>query len=1220
MRLDDPQNYKALQSTPQSPIPSAHPAQEQHAKHDDEHAQPVLAAAVRERPLRVGKLPSYHASAAAKPFPVATHRRHMATDASRRLAAPPRHTPTCTRAPRSMHADIDAENRVRLAAMSADDISAARAELLASLEPSLVESIRHRVATDAAPASAAVAAPALAAPTPAASAAAPPPRAAPRSFSDAKAAAEREADARIAELEAAGAEAARPLEERKRDFYGDIPSESAREMHAATAQMTPVSMEEAISAALREAGMHAERFDLHGELAPEDAPVSEGLHHHGDEPDRAGYTLAELLRLSRSAAPAQRAQALRVLAAIFTAQRGGALAKRIALWCREADAAPVLRLALDDGVRTGLHAALAATAALAALAGIPTADEVLAALPRSESAWRGYEEAPRARAGIWRRAGGDDDALAAMEEEAQLGQGNKSDGDLAKEACRNDLMQGWCEMALLERLRYLLEMDLLEPAACRDAIALLCGCATHSVSLASRVAATPRMADAIGALLSRAAGRRPAPRSGADERADGSTSCVDDRETCLLALALLHLVASSSREAASRLLGGGLLDSCRALVVAASSDQAAAAAVAVWRVWIAYGLTVPALEAWFPLFSKAMMQPTRLRLACALFGLLEVLCTPPAAAQASAAAAEGADVPLSLGIIDAEAAPLPDADAAILAPADAQSTTHFGHLSAYLPVALACLRAPLTTATDETPATALPAAALHFLASYARALPQQRVTQQLPLLSWCEAVAQRALLPMVQAGDAGALGWAARALAAGAEADERDGLVALELALGYTRLWWYLTRLHRGLLFHLVGASQVVGMSEARSAAGWLWRMCTVLTNGAVGRGGRLSRASHLSCAGRLSSYLCRLLDAMDSASAEPATPERAASLVALGACGLDWMRDGDETLALALLEVPLLSTRWLERLDGPVESARRREMRPLLIDPFREMLSQPRASQLDAQARAQGNTATLSFLRPPLGSGRPLPLPVDWLFVPTHSFAEQENAAEAEARQVAQLRSALELLQLLAPSPPLLWVRRSRLVARGLNVFTLCGAPWLEPHITALLQALFERITAMAPNEAVHLPSPSSRSLLAHEPAYAAEDVVRRAAEAYLSESMGDVTFTAWLLLPLRTFEPERLRLLAWGALDDLSHKLDVASPTNVQSWSAAAGGALRDGDALLGQLEASLASGNLSRAPYSSWLRRWALHQIASAVKGGGAPALAARVPAGWEEYCEL
>lgn len=59
------------------------------------------------------------------------------------------------------------------------------------------------------------------------------------------------------------------------------------------------------------------RFDFKGRLlAPAKSrhiPVTKGLHHHGEAPEAAGYTVAELGRLARSAVPAQRCVAFQTL-------------------------------------------------------------------------------------------------------------------------------------------------------------------------------------------------------------------------------------------------------------------------------------------------------------------------------------------------------------------------------------------------------------------------------------------------------------------------------------------------------------------------------------------------------------------------------------------------------------------------------------------------------------------------------------------------------------------------------------------------------------------------------------------------------------------------------------------------------------------------------------------------------------------------------------------
>ena len=63
------------------------------------------------------------------------------------------------------------------------------------------------------------------------------------------------------------------------------------------------------------------RFNFRGQLIPprlaQEIPVTEGLHHHGDAPEAAGYTILELARLARSAVPAQRCIAIQTVGRVL---------------------------------------------------------------------------------------------------------------------------------------------------------------------------------------------------------------------------------------------------------------------------------------------------------------------------------------------------------------------------------------------------------------------------------------------------------------------------------------------------------------------------------------------------------------------------------------------------------------------------------------------------------------------------------------------------------------------------------------------------------------------------------------------------------------------------------------------------------------------------------------------------------------------------------------
>jgi hypothetical protein len=63
------------------------------------------------------------------------------------------------------------------------------------------------------------------------------------------------------------------------------------------------------------------RFDFRGAILPprisRAVPMSKGLHHHGEAPEAAGYTVRELARLARSAVPGQRCVAYQTLGRIL---------------------------------------------------------------------------------------------------------------------------------------------------------------------------------------------------------------------------------------------------------------------------------------------------------------------------------------------------------------------------------------------------------------------------------------------------------------------------------------------------------------------------------------------------------------------------------------------------------------------------------------------------------------------------------------------------------------------------------------------------------------------------------------------------------------------------------------------------------------------------------------------------------------------------------------
>ena len=97
------------------------------------------------------------------------------------------------------------------------------------------------------------------------------------------------------------------------------------------------------------------RFDFKGDLLPFDDDkinVKEGLHHHGEEPNRPGYTLEELMTLSRSSNAQQASLAIQTLGSVIRNERHGRFVScfgtNILIELLNADLISVLRIAMDN--------------------------------------------------------------------------------------------------------------------------------------------------------------------------------------------------------------------------------------------------------------------------------------------------------------------------------------------------------------------------------------------------------------------------------------------------------------------------------------------------------------------------------------------------------------------------------------------------------------------------------------------------------------------------------------------------------------------------------------------------------------------------------------------------------------------------------------------------------------------------------------------------------
>ncbi|XP_041827355.1 RNA polymerase II-associated protein 1 [Melanotaenia boesemani] len=235
------------------------------------------------------------------------------------------------------------------------------------------------------------------------------------------------------------------------------------------------------------------RFDFAGTLIPptEDLPTHLGLHHHGEEPERAGYSLQELFLLSRSQIIQQRSLALSTVANILSKARDGeylsVLKGSVISTLLDAGLLFLLRFALDDGVEGVMSAAVHALKALL----VCTEDEEC--LDLTFSWFRGLASFPLLPSSQEEEDEEDEGLDEVMKETAKEKEERKSDYDVS----RQDVVKGLMKMKLLPRLRYILEVVRPSPRVVQDILQILTRVARHSSSSATQVLDCPRLMETV---------------------------------------------------------------------------------------------------------------------------------------------------------------------------------------------------------------------------------------------------------------------------------------------------------------------------------------------------------------------------------------------------------------------------------------------------------------------------------------------------------------------------------------------------------------------------------------------------------------------------------------------------------------------------------------------------------------------------------------------------
>ncbi|MBV98268.1 RNA polymerase II-associated protein 1, partial [Eschrichtius robustus] len=479
------------------------------------------------------------------------------------------------------------------------------------------------------------------------------------------------------------------------------------------------------------------RFSLQGELlAPSmDLPTHLGLHHHGEEAERAGYSLQELFHLTRSQVSQQRALALHVLAQVIGRAQAGEFGDRLVgsvlRLLLDAGFLFLLRFSLDDRVDGVIAAAVRALRALLVAPG----DEEL--LDSTFSWYHGALVFPLMPSQEDKEDEDEDEGPPAEKAKRKSPEeGNRPPSDLA----RHDVIKGLLATNLLPRLRYLLEVTCPGPSVVLDILAVLIRLARHSLESATRVLECPRLIETVI--------QEFLPTSWSPMGVRPTLSL--HRMPCAPAMKLLRVLASAGRNIAARLLSGFDLRSrlCR-FVAEAPQDLAlppeeaetlSTEAFRLWAVAASYGQGGDLYRELYPVLTRALQDVPK------------ELSSPSPQPLALQRTASLLTVLTQLTLAAGSTTPEPRSDSAEASLSATPSSVTWTQVSGLQPLVEPCLRQTLKLLPRPEMWSALgpvPTACLLFLDAYYQAWSQQPGVCPGDWLQDTERLSEELLLPLL---------------------------------------------------------------------------------------------------------------------------------------------------------------------------------------------------------------------------------------------------------------------------------------------------------------------------------------------------------------------------------------------------------------------------------------------------------------------------------------
>ncbi|XP_066540169.1 RNA polymerase II-associated protein 1 [Hoplias malabaricus] len=908
------------------------------------------------------------------------------------------------------------------------------------------------------------------------------------------------------------------------------------------------------------------RFDFSGTVIPpsEDLPTHLGLHHHGDEPELAGYSLQELFLLSRSQLTQQRSLALNTLAHILSKASSGeyssSLKGSVLAPLLDAGLLFLLRFSLDDNVEGVMSAAVNA---LRALLVSPDDEEIMdnmfpwllgmATFPLLPST---QEEEDEDDAGL--------DEF--MKETAKEKEQRKTDHDVAGV----DVIKGLLKMQLLQRLRYILEVVRPAPHVVLNILEVLFRIARHSASAATQILDCPRLMETIMLEF--------LPCSWAPSTSSAPPSLYGFPVST--AMKLLRVLASAGRHACARILNslGGRERLSRFLAAEPSElllDQREAIccsteALRLWAVAASYSQACNLYIDLYPTLVKALQATHRPSAPSESLLMLKLH-------QMKALLVLLTQVTHTAGCHQELQSALLNSQGTESLPPPPVTWSHVTGLQAIMIGLLkGCVRA-LDDPDQRTSTLSLLPSYLIYMGAFYSQLSVQNTFQPVQCLQELESLTSEVLLPLIShqairnmAEDLRSSSVICTTVlrAPGLEViPSLPGLCCFRLKLNpslvgpvsplplYTALFYLLdtiTTIHRGLIKKfsccllsdslLAYMQSCVGaMPSVSHSSAWILR-----------------HEHHLLY---LLLRLAHRLVPVDQDVAKHASLFHQVALVLVS-----WLLPGSEYLAHELMSSMIFSHELFpEAASGGIEAAALEELElqekttsasglgPLLRDALSHLPSirgcylthlahfEP-AVQSSRDRHTGRNTWLSSQLLPELSGPS---LPSDWPFLPLISLYERSGASEGGGLQVdslpvGSLQSATHCLQwlllleswreqALKPVPPV------AKLARLACVFLCSSDLFLERPVQDLTWALFRALTQPKRLLALDLGTPPPGLASFH-------DLYSALLTQYEAVSFGDMLFGCFILLPLQRRYSATMRLAVFGEHVGILRSLGVS------------------------------------------------------------------------------